>query len=113
MDLLNPTGGLVSVGDRHVERLLKRGYKRVVEEAPETVEDDWNHHTQGEDTSEPVQDAPALPEPPEEVKPVAATRPDVATVRAWAKENDIEVSAKGRVSGDVYEKYAEAHKESE
>lgn len=37
-------------------------------------------------------------------------RPDAKTVRAWAKDNDVDVPAKGRIPDDVLDAYTQAHK---
>lgn len=36
-------------------------------------------------------------------------RPDAKTVRAWAKDNDVDVPAKGRIPDDVLDAYTQAH----
>jgi Lsr2 protein len=100
MNLRTLEGGFVSVGEKLGQKLLKRGYTLISSESP--VEDS-NDEPQGDDT----QDTEETVTPPSEAR---EERPDVSVVRAWAKENDVEVSAKGRVSADVYTKYAEAHK---
>jgi hypothetical protein len=107
MKLRYELGGFIEVNDEErAKRYLQSASWTEIkdEEAPETAADESNDEPEGYDTPEPVADAPALPEPQEQAKP------DVATVRAWAKENGIEVSDKGRVAGEVYDKYAEAHK---
>lgn len=99
-------GGMLITTEETAEKLLKTGlYRRVVHPLPaETAADETNTEPQGEDTPE---DAPKLPEPSEGQE----KRPEPSVVRAWAKENGVEVSAKGRVSDEVYKQYAEAHKE--
>lgn len=112
-------GGTIEVGDRAAENLVASGFwtrvdSFVREERVVQIEPAQSHANaskpspEGGDTQDLVLDAPRLPEAPEEAS--GDDRPDVGKVRAWAKANNIEVSAKGRVSADVYEKYAEAHK---
>jgi hypothetical protein len=38
-----------------------------------------------------------------------AVRPEAATVRAWARQNNVPVSVRGTIGRDVYEQYAAAH----
>lgn len=45
----------------------------------------------------------------EEKQPRPAVDASPAEVRAWARENDIEVAVKGRVHPDVVRAYADAH----
>lgn len=106
MDLRSPEGGLVSIGDERAKRLLARGYTRISDETSESPATDLDTDWHTPDTQEPVQDAPALPQPQEDT---TDERPPAAEVRAWAVENDVSVPAKGRVPADVYEKYAAAH----
>lgn len=40
--------------------------------------------------------------------PVAETAPDTAKVRAWAREHDVAVSPRGRLSGSVLKQYQDA-----
>jgi hypothetical protein len=47
-----------------------------------------------------------MPEPPAE--PVPAPEPSAADVRAWAAEQGIEVPARGKLPGDVVERYRAA-----
>lgn len=42
-------------------------------------------------------------------EPETAPEPSIGDVRAWAKEQGIEVSARGRISEDVVEAYKAAH----
>jgi hypothetical protein len=57
-------------------------------------------------TGEPAKDAkPAKPKP----KP-ADDKPDPKVVREWARANDIEVPAKGRVPQKVKDQFIAAHK---
>lgn len=63
----------------------------------------------GEDVETEQKQAPAP-----ENKMVAApdgdkARPDAKTVRAWAKDNGVEVPAKGRIPDEVMDAYYEAH----
>lgn len=39
----------------------------------------------------------------------AARRGDQTTIREWARENGIEVNARGRISNDLVERYNAAH----
>jgi Lsr2 len=41
-------------------------------------------------------------------KPASSTRTDTQVVRKWARANDIEVSARGRIPADVIERYRAA-----
>jgi hypothetical protein len=41
--------------------------------------------------------------------PAAAKNEDISAIRAWAKENNFEVSDRGRISSEVRSAYAEAH----
>jgi hypothetical protein len=96
-------GGFLEAGDKTAERLVASGYwKYVTQEevvqAPESDADETNTQPESDDTP----DVPEVAQQPSE-------RPDVSDVRAWAKEHNVQVSAKGRVSADVYEQYAEAH----
>lgn len=111
-------GGYANVGDRAAENLVNSGFweyadefkreERVVHIEPAKSHAlATNTPSQGEDTNDKVQ---AVQDPSQGQEQAKNERPDVATVRAWAKENNIEVSDKGRVSADVYEQYAEAHK---
>ena len=52
--------------------------------------------------------ASARPQGPAATKPSAST-PDMASVRAWAREHDIQVSDRGRVAGKVFQAYRDAH----
>lgn len=42
---------------------------------------------------------------------VGKTGPSTAEVRAWAKENDYKVTARGKIADEVYEAYRAAHAE--
>lgn len=70
---------------------------------PESVSEVSKDESEGETAPEPVEEPQEPSQPQEE-------RPDPNVVRAWAKENNVEVSAKGRVAQQVYDQYAEAHK---
>jgi len=48
---------------------------------------------------------------PDEVPEQATDGPKAAEVRAWARENGVEVSDRGVISDSVMALYAEAHKE--
>lgn len=116
--LRNKQGGFVTVGERAAKNLIASG---VFVEADEYVDverdvsvkpaqshaDQKQTGAEGDDTRDAGSDAQEPSEGQEEAKD---DKPDVSVVRAWAEENDIPVSKKGRVSADVYEKYAEAHK---
>lgn len=41
--------------------------------------------------------------------PAASKTEDISSIRAWAKENNFEVSDRGRISSEVRAAYAEAH----
>lgn len=100
-------GGMMHAGEKTAERLIATGLWRRAGEPQKTAEkpvEQSEEAPQGDDTPE---DAPKLPEPSE----VQEERPDANVVRAWAFENDVEVSKKGRVAQQVYDAYAEAHKE--
>lgn len=110
-------GGYAEVGDRAAKNLVNSGFweyaddyaheERVVEvETAQSHANATNTQPEGNHTPEHVRTAEEPTEAPEEAD--KDERPDVSVVRAWAKQNDIEVSAKGRVSAEVYEKYAEA-----
>jgi hypothetical protein len=100
-------GGFVVVGDEQADKMVGTGFWGFEGPEAHTADNGWNVAPTGEDTGDSVSDAPALPQAQEE----APERPDVPTVRAWAKDNDIPVSDKGRVAETVYEQYAEAHKD--
>lgn len=99
-------GGLMLAGEKTAERLIATGLWRRVDEpkAAEKPAEDSEPTPEVEATPE---DAPKLPEPSEDQE----ERPDANVVRAWALENGVEVSRKGRVAQQVYDTYAEAHKE--
>lgn len=48
------------------------------------------------------------PEAPVEPEPEPASQPDVKAVRAWAAEQGIEVPPRGKLPGDVVERYQAA-----
>lgn len=121
-------GGHIYVGDETAKRLLKTNMyslpKHASDEERQAVaqDDEWQAQPtetsekavdESNDTSEggdTVEDAPKLPDT-SQVQEDTNERPDTETVRAWAKENGIQVSNKGRVANQVYEQYADAHKE--
>ena len=49
----------------------------------------------------------SAPEPPP--KPARASREETAAIRAWARENDHEISERGRIPKAVVEAYRAAH----
>ncbi|GAA2159365.1 Lsr2 family DNA-binding protein [Glycomyces lechevalierae] len=57
----------------------------------------------------PEQKQAAAPENKMVGAPEGDKRPDAKTVRAWAKDNDVEVPAKGRIPDDVMDAYNKAH----
>lgn len=112
MKIYSNTGGFVEIGHARAKRLVATG-NWYTEDPTRRASEGVNDETEGNNTSETVEpvteDDSPVEEVPEAAPAISQERPDVSTVRAWAKENNIEVSAKGRVSAEVYEKYAEAH----
>lgn len=107
MYIRSNAGGVVEIGDERAKALLATGSWYPLDKA-ETAVEDSEVTPEGDETPEPAEEPEELPEAQEEASTETA-RPDVATVRAWAKENNVEVSDKGRVSGAVYDQYADAH----
>lgn len=73
----------------------------VQEEVVQTPEDDADgskDETTGDDTQAVTEEAPATSE-----------RPKAADVRAWAKENNVDVNEQGKIPNSVYEAYSKAH----
>jgi Lsr2 len=50
-----------------------------------------------------------MPTPRRAPKPKAAKRDDLAEVRAWAKQQGMEVNERGRVAREILDAYDEAH----
>lgn len=120
------SGGYISVGDERADRMVGSGFwsfdqpqthessgfgpelnDEPLSLDPELYPAEWtaeglNEVPEGKDTPEEVP-SPQRPSEPQE-------RPDVSVVRAWAKDNNVPVSAKGRVAAEVYDQYAAAHK---
>lgn len=110
MKLYSSAGGFVEVDEERAERLFKRGgFSKTpfTEDAAESASETLNIRPEGDDTPEVGSEPQEPSEPQEEAK---ADKPDVAVVRAWAKENGVEVSDQGRIPKAVYDKYADAHK---
>lgn len=107
--LYSTAGGSVNIGDERAKKLLESSNWFTKDQLPskkgsETAADAPNDEPQGDDPTEPVEEVPEASQPQEQATASAAV------VRAWAKKNDIQVPAKGRVPEVVYEQYAEAHK---
>jgi len=75
------------------------------DEAEADLEDDNDE----EAPVEPEEKQAAAPENKMVGAPEGDKRPDAKTVRAWAKDNDVEVPAKGRIPDDVMDAYNKAH----
>lgn len=113
MKIRSLQGNVVTIGDERAEKLIASGHYTPAGEdwhaAPESVPETGHDEQEGDDTPELVQE-PEEPSEAQEDTVVAAPRPTAAVVRAWAKDNDVEVPATGRVPDSVYEQYDEAHK---
>lgn len=105
MKLRSNMGGFVTVNDeKRARRLVESGSWTLAEnDSDESAE--RSDTDNGTETPENPSQAPSEPSGPQN-----DGRPDVSDVRAWARENNIEVSDKGRVPAEVYAKYAEAQK---
>ncbi len=108
-------GGLVDVGEKSADRLLRSGQFRRVVQAPVVPEPEFDDSSAqlvtAEDEQEPVE-APEVveealnAEPPSEDTP----EPTVAEIRAWARENtDLNVPARGKLPDAAREAYKNAH----
>ena len=108
-------GGLVDVGERSADRLLRSGQFRRVVEAPDVPEIEFDDSPAEpvavEDEQEPVE-APEVVEETLNAEPPAEDTPEttVAEIRAWARENtDLNVPAKGKLPVAAREAYNAAH----
>jgi hypothetical protein len=88
----NDEGRVVSVPEDMVNAY--QGYKRADADPKPADADEPNQKTENELSASNNE----------------AVKPDAADVRKWAAENGVEVSAKGKIKDEVYEKYAEANK---
>lgn len=112
-------GGHIYVGEETAKRLLKTNMYAMPkhatneereavglepEKTPESAEDDWNNVPESQDTPE----ATETQEPAKEQH-----RATPAEVRAWARENELDVPAKGRIPSEVFELYEQANSDKE
>lgn len=114
--VLKSGAGIVYVGDKVAERMLKTGMYRKYEGsspigASTQTEKKAEEPVQGtEETPESEHTPEDVPKLPEATQSQEGT-PDANAVREWAQANGVEVSQRGRVAQQVYDAFAEAHKE--